>query len=463
MKHFFAICLMLISSSSLWALTHEDLVEKIRLNNQDVLKAQAEYRQAKLDTSDAKGGLGPKVDLQISGTFMVNPPIGEIKITTEDLIKQGDLNGVDLSALRGRDFSYQLYEGMENTLYSFELSITQPIFTWGKITKAIKLYEKVEEIRQLQVEILLAQKECELYGHEVALYYLNQIEKLLKEQISKAERLVSISKAYEENGMILSQEVISANLQAQQLDVAIKNVQLQKDSQLRAIQRLCYDSSIDVDLDFVPDEEKIASYEKSSRNDLEAAASGEQNNNLRMLRMLCDVAAIAREIAGASVNWKPDVAFQASLGFSGQRFPLFQPEWQDKGDWHVNLSLGIRTTVWDGGKAVRDVTRKKIGEENAEIDYNNAVVQIKENVAKNYFDLQLSSSKAEYQKLMISGSELEFKQKKAEYDSGYGNEIEVLKKELEILNNKISLAQLQMDTHVAAATLDYLTSNHLLR
>ena len=87
MKHFFAICLMLISSSSLWALTHEDLVEKIRLNNQDVLKAQAEYRQAKLDTSDAKGGLGPKVDLQISGTFMVNPPIGEIKITTEDLIK----------------------------------------------------------------------------------------------------------------------------------------------------------------------------------------------------------------------------------------------------------------------------------------------------------------------------------------------------------------------------------------
>ena len=118
----------------------EDLLSATHMNHPELLKLQEEYKRSLLDVKDAWWSLGPTVDLQASGNYMLNPPLGAMYINTDDIINAIQWNGVKP---RNSGQRIKIYDGMENTLYNFELTLTQPVFTWGKITNAIKLYKQV--------------------------------------------------------------------------------------------------------------------------------------------------------------------------------------------------------------------------------------------------------------------------------------------------------------------------------
>ena len=150
----------------------ESLLSSTQANHPELLKLQEEYRRSILDLKDAWWSLGPTIDLQASGTFMVNPPLGAMYINTDDLLNSIQWNGVKPKNSSQR---IKIYEGMESTLYNFELSVTQPIFTWGKITNAIKLYKQVADIKELQISQQSAQLETELKTRLISLYYMKKI------------------------------------------------------------------------------------------------------------------------------------------------------------------------------------------------------------------------------------------------------------------------------------------------
>ena len=66
---------------------------------------------------DAWAGLGPSVDLQMSGTYMMNPPLDSIYLDVDDIIGAIHWNGFSPSPT-GQHI--KVYDGMENTLYNFE-------------------------------------------------------------------------------------------------------------------------------------------------------------------------------------------------------------------------------------------------------------------------------------------------------------------------------------------------------
>ena len=130
-------------------LTKEELISEIKNKNNELQILNQEYQQSLIDVKNAKAGLGPTVDMTVSGTYFLNPPIDSIVLNVDEILNS--INWPDGINVNSNGQYLTLFDGMENTFYSFQLDITQPIYTWGKIKTAIKLYEKISEVKLLQI------------------------------------------------------------------------------------------------------------------------------------------------------------------------------------------------------------------------------------------------------------------------------------------------------------------------
>ena len=436
--------------------TLDFLLSATKQNHPELLKLQEEYKRSRLDVQDAWAGLGPTVDLQVSGTYMVNPPVGAMYINTEDIINSIQINGVRPSA-RGQRI--KIYDGMEPTLYDFQLTLTQPLFTWGKITNAIKLYQEISEIKETQLSQQTSQLETELKTRLVSLYYLNRILEIIDEEEAYAERMVQVSENAESSGMLLHQEVVDAKIQAKELAIAKQDLLEQINDQLLELSRT---SGIDLSLeninfDFVPD--FIEGFDSLLAEDaalLEAEVLSGNQSSIKMLTQLETVSKTAEKISRGYENWKPDIALQMSGGYSGSRFPLVEPNWRRKDDYSLNISIGIKTTLWDGGKKVRDVARKKSEVETADINKLDARSTISQTFNSQWNAAQVCTMKIEYQALKIESATAKIEQKQRMYESGYGSETDVLSAKIERCNAQIELEQQNLARAAACLTIDFL-------
>ena len=461
-KLFFTFAIFSLLLTGTWSqegngeYTLDFLLSATKQNHPELLKLQEEYKRSRLDVQDAWAGLGPTVDLQVSGTYMVNPPVGAMYINTEDIINSIQINGVRPSA-RGQ--LIKIYDGMEPTLYDFQLTLTQPLFTWGKITNAIKLYQEISEIKETQLSQQTSQLETELKTRLVSLYYLNRILEIIDEEEAYAERMVQVSENAELSGMLLHQEVVDAKIQAKELEIAKQDLLEQINDQLLELSRT---SGIDLSLeninfDFVP--AFIEGFDSLLAEDaalLEAEVLSGNQSSIKMLTQLETVSKTAEKISRGYENWKPDIALQMSGGYSGSRFPLVEPNWRRKDDYSLNISIGIKTTLWDGGKKVRDVARKKSEVETADINKLDARSTISQTFNSQWNAAQVCTMKIEYQALKIESATAKIEQKQQMYESGYGSETDVLSAKIERCNAQIELEQQNLSRAAACLTIDFL-------
>ena len=435
----------------------EDLLSATQMNHPELLKLQEEYKRSLLDVKDAWWSLGPTVDLQASGTYMLNPPLGAMYINTDDIINAIQWNGVKP---RNSGQRIKIYDGMENTLYNFELTLTQPVFTWGKITNAIKLYKQVSEIKLSQITQQTAQLETELKTRLISLYYLNKILEIIDEEETYTDRMVEVSENAEKVGMLLHQDVVDAKIQAKELEIAKQDLLEQINDQLLELKRTSGIELLsldDINFDFVTElEESFTSLMEKDPSELENQALSGNQSSIKILTQLEGVSQTAEKIARGYENWKPDLALQMSGGYSGSRFPLFEPNWRRKDDYSLNISIGLKATIWDGGKKVRDVSRKVSESETAQINKANARSTISKTFNSQWNAAQVCKMKIEYQELKIESAAAKISQKEQIYESGYGSETDVLSAKIERCNAQIEKEKQALTRAAACLTIEYL-------
>ncbi len=454
---FFAIFSSFSRLNRLQAYDLESLLYATTQNHPELLKLQEEYRRSILDVKDAWWSLGPTVDLQASGTYMVNPPVGALYINSDDIINAIQWNG---SRPRNSGQRIKIYDGMEPTLYNFQLDITQPLFTWGKIANSIKLYTQVSQIKLTQITQQQAQLETELKTRLLSLYYMNRILQILEEEESYAERMVEVSEIAESTGMLLHQEVVDAKIQAKELEITKQdllekiNDQLLELERITGISELSYD---DINYDFVVSlEEDFNSLLEADPAELESQALSGNQSSMKMLTQLQEVSKTAEKISRGYENWKPDLALQMSSGFSGSRFPFLESNWKRKDDYSINISIGLKTTLWDGGKKVRDVSRKMSEVKTADINKLDARLTISQTFNSQWNAAQVCTMKIEYQDLKIESASAKIEQKQLMYESGYGSETELLSAKIERCNAQIEKEQQTLSRATACLTIEYL-------
>ena len=436
--------------------TRQILMQKIDTNNNELKNLREECAQAILDVKNAKAGMGPTIDLTVSATYMTNPMIDPIVLNVDEM-----LNSIDwpdgISAPSSGQF-ITLYDGMEKTYYNFQLEITQPIFTWGKITNAIKLYEEVAFVKQMQMASKRKQMGTELDTRMVSLYYLEQIQNMLLSQNEYASRLVQICEDAERNGLVLHQDTLEAKINAQQIDISAKGVQEQYSNVLLGIQKLTGDTKLTFkDVNVEPNEESYMDFAKKDRAELRKKAISQEQDSFTMLRSLEKISGYAKQIANASVYWKPDFALQATIGYAGSRFPFAEADWYRQDDYTANFTIAFKTTVWDGGKKLNEIKRSESQQNVAAINYNDAERSILQTLTEQFNAMDLALTKIEYQKLKMETLDSKIQQQEKLFSSGVGSEQDLLQAKIDRTTAEIELLQQKLSLAAAVNTIKFLT------
>ena len=466
MKKLFCILILinfsiiLFSQETVNSYTIDELSNQLKINNSELKILNQEYQQSLIDVKNAKAGLGPTIDLTVSGTYFLNPPIDSIVLNVDDILNS--ITWPDSMDIKPSGQYLTLYDGMENTFYSFQLDVTQPIYTWGKLKNAIKLYEKISEIKQLQISSKEKQLQTELNTRIVSLFYLSQIETLLNTQDEYANRLVKISEDAQKNGILLEQDVLEAKISAQQINITQQEIKEQFFNLLLSIQKMTGNQNLELaNINFTPNENIFYEFANRNRDELFSKALNTTQDTFLILENLEQISQYTTKIAQASVYWKPDFALKLSLGYGGSRFPFLEKDWFRQNDYTTNFTLALKTTVWDGGKKINEIKKSKSKEEIAGVNYDDAVLSIKQKLQEQFNVIDLALSKIEYQKLKLQTLDSKIKQQEQLFNSGYGSEQELLQAKIERTTAQIELEQNKLTLAGACSTAAFLCNEKL--
>lgn len=466
MKKLFCILILinfsifLFSQETVNSYTIDELSNQLKINNSELKILNQEYQQSLIDVKNAKAGLGPTIDLTVAGTYFLNPPIDSIVLNVDDILNS--ITWPDSMDIKPSGQYLTLYDGMENTFYSFQLDVTQPIYTWGKLKTAIKLYEKVSEIKQLQILSKEKQLQTELNTRIVSLFYLSQIETLLNTQDEYANRLVKISEDAQKNGILLEQDVLEAKISAQQINITQQEIKEQFFNLLLSIQKMTGNQNLELaNINFTPNENIFYEFANRNRDELFSKALNTTQDTFLILENLEQISQYTTKIAQASVYWKPDFALKLSLGYGGSRFPFLEKDWFRQNDYTTNFTLALKTTVWDGGKKINEIKKSKSKEEIAGVNYDDTVLSIKQKLQEQFNVIDLALSKIEYQKLKLQTLDSKIKQQEQLFNSGYGSEQELLQAKIERNTAQIELEQNKLTLAGACSTAAFLCNEKL--
>lgn len=436
------------------ASTMDELKVSMDSNNAQLAKARQTYIQSLLDVKNAKANYQPTIELLLTSTYMPNPPIGKTTISVDELSSQ--LGVVIPGAVAGEYVT--LYDGMKNIYYNAGLSITQPLFTWGKIPNAVKLYTQVAEIRALAIKDTSNQLTAQLKARVSALKYMDDILVLLDQTKDTADELVQVSQDAYDNGMLLKQDVAKAKISAMEIDVTRQEIMKEYRTNLQELRTLTGNEDLQANnIDYSVNEEEIQAIVAIDHDELYAMATRASSDPLTMLRKQTQALQLKKKIAQDSLYWKPDLALQVSLSYGGSALPLVETNWYRADDYGLYLTLAVKSTVWDGGKKLNDVSYAQSEILGSIADYDAAVDQLQSVAEENIAAAELAQAKIEYIGLKLEESQDRLELLERQFEVGYISKTDVLSQQIEVYTNQMNLIKEKISLAQAAYTLAYVT------
>lgn len=436
------------------ASTIEGLKVSMDSNNAQLAKVRQTYIQSLLDVKNAKANYQPTIELLLTSTYMPNPPIGKTTISVDELSSQ--LGVVIPGAAAGEYIT--LYNGMKNIYYNAGLSITQPLFTWGKIPNAVKLYTQVAEIRALAIEDTSNQLTAQLKARVSALKYMDDILVLLDQTKDTADELVQVSQDAYDNGMILKQDVSKAKISAMEIDVTRQEIMKEYRTNLQELRTLTGNEDLQAnDIDYSVNEDEIQAIVAIDHDELYSMATRASSEPLTMLQKQTQALQLKKKVAQDSLYWKPDLALQVSLNYGGSAFPLVETNWYRADDYGLYVTLAIKSTVWDGGKKLNDVSYAQSEILGSIADYDAAVDQLQSVAEENIAAAELAQAKIEYLELKLEESQDRLQLLERKKEAGYISKVDVLSQMIEVNTNRMSILKEKISLAQAAYTLAYVT------
>lgn len=437
-------------------LTFDDLVASLEDNNTTLLQSIEDYRTSSLDVKDAKANYHPQITYTLAGSYVYNHQV--MTLDTDPLKEElGNMNimGYPLSGLASQipaEIDYPIT--VSDPYFNAQISLVQPVWTWGKVGSGVEMYEEIESARALQIGDTEKRLIAELKAYLASLYYLEKIDNVLSELQADSQELVTLAQDSSDAGALLAVDAAKARVTASQIDVSRTQIQTQIESILTSIETLTGINDITADMiDFTPDEDYFREMAEADRTMLLAMATSGSQASMQMLDHMINAAQAASKAADRSMYWYPDIALSVSANYTA---PMTS-KWADNSRWGVTVAVGLQGTLWDGGKKLNDQDRAESAAVSAQISRSEAVNTIKTTLTENLNTIDLALASIDYQEANIEllTSELELEEKKLEL--GASSRSDVLNKRIELnqarieeLTNRISLAS-------AVYTVEYLT------
>ena len=327
----------------------ETRADSMRIRDLGVQKARHSLREARSRAL-------PRLTLEGSGSLLASPPAG---IT----VRAGELGTFFGQPIPGEDLVF--VPDAEHSFFSFGASLTQPLFTWGRITAGLRTasLELSASLAELERQRLDLRQEV----HRAYFGALLAHDSLpLLEQVREALGLIAADRRRSAaEGLGTRQPVLEAQAELAAVERRLAESRENLATALLTLRLLCGSEPVLPALgtpfrELTPqlDEELLAERADSGSRELEIAEL-RRGQALERLRL---------EKGGASL--RPDLSLALTLEVSGQEVPWSSAGWTDTWDWDLMLSLGTRVKLYDGGEA-----ESRLGQARAEAEAAGAVRQ----------------------------------------------------------------------------------------
>ena len=435
------------------------LYDAMMKNNTSLRTADADIYEASLDVKDANAKYQPSVDLTISGTYMVEPPIGNITMSSDEIFSSSGTQTVP-GAQNGAYVT--LFDGMDNTLYNASLTVTQPVNTWGKINLASDLYKTVESLQGIKKSDLERQLSAELSTRLDVFAYLDGISELLEKAKEISSYLLSILEKSYKSGVIVESEYLEAKVMSMELDLRASELNMEKESNFQTIKTLVGISTLKYeDIVFEVDDSPLYIYANASYEELKSYALSSSNLSLQMINKLKSVHEIQEKIANRSMYGIPDMAIQVSAQYNTSRLPLAEAGWRQNDNFSLNITFAMQTTLWDGGEKISDKARAESAQNRDSISYDEALLSIESVLNENYLGMQNTLVKLDYYNLKESNLELLLSNAKLAEQYGQKGKADILQCELDIIENSIEIYMAKLGLASNVYILGYLVGDNI--
>ena len=199
-------------------LTLEELREEVLGHSSELESLRSALRQSRIDLAQARSGRWPEISFLATGSYLFNP-MDAVTLTTDELMGFIDWGGLTPpGSIIGNEY-ITIMDAQEPTYYQFGLKLTQPIFTWGKITNAVKLHELLVEVRELELRQKTREVEARTAVLVHSLFALEEMQEIADEQVTLARRLSDIARDSWEEGFIVEEQLLAARLKVRELEL----------------------------------------------------------------------------------------------------------------------------------------------------------------------------------------------------------------------------------------------------
>ena len=315
-----------------------------------------------------------------------------------------------------------------NQLMLGNATASVPLFAGFKVQNSIKASQNLYESEQYNAKNTKEQIALETVKLYVALYKAQESEKLIQENIKRADQRVKDFKAMEENGIIARNDLLKAQLQASNYQIALedarKNVSI-INYQLATLLKLPEGTQINPDTaTFSPTPANTPSNDISGRNDLLAIQAQQK--------------AAEANVKIAKGNYYPALTLMGGYIALDLQNVMTVTNAMNFG---VGLSYDL-TSIFKNGKDVKAAKSKaKEAEQSLDIMTDQAKIQIQQ-ANENYLLAQKQNKV--YEEAVAQASE-NFRIVKDKYDNGLSDTNDLLEADVQQLQSKINVAYSKAD------------------
>jgi outer membrane protein TolC len=294
----------------------------------------------------------PHVDLQASASYLVNPPQGYTVAagslgTISPAIPTGAMGNpapipLGSFAIPPQDFTIA---AQQHNYFTATASLSQPIFTWGKIRNAVAL--AALEVDAAGTELLAMQRDIDRDVHRAYFGVLlaRDSETVLRRIRDTAVEIAADRQKSFDEGTINKETVLEAQANLASIEAKLAEAAQSKATALESLGLLigrepkAEDLATGFSARLPPlDEESLREKARSSSTAL--AASRTRMSQARQK--------LTREEGGSL--FRPDISLGLTLGVSGQEdLPFSTWTWNNSTwDWDLVVSVGMKMSVFDG-------------------------------------------------------------------------------------------------------------------
>jgi HAE1 family hydrophobic/amphiphilic exporter-1 len=313
----------------------------LSLENAEALRIKAQaVAKSRSRLAEARAKALPSISLEAAASYLTNPPEG-ITVTRGEL---GTLPPPVSLPLPDRDIVF--LADAEHTYFSLTASLSQPVYTWGKLAAGIRL--AALDVVGLRTELELQRRNVR---RETQRAYAGALLARLSLPVLEEMRLALLDivtdreHAFNE-GLSTRQSLLEARAG---LATAVRGLLEAREGELTALESLRLLTGLEGqelalttpfrDAPGVLEEQDLLERTLARATELELARTriSQAQEKMRLER-------------GGGLL-RPDLSLNVSLEVTGQKPPWTAEDWADTWNWDLILSLGTRVKLFDGGEA----------------------------------------------------------------------------------------------------------------